>query len=122
MIFPAILLTALIGWSITNLLVNGSIFNPIRNYFLVKLPIFSKLLTCMQCSGFWVGIFLGVLSIHYGILYNILFYIVLEHATLISSLIGIFLYGVFNSGVSVLINSILVFLHSFNRNIDSGDI
>lgn len=52
----------LIGWGITDILVNGSILDGVRNFFLVKIPLLGKLFTCIQCSGFWVGIFLGLLS------------------------------------------------------------
>ena len=56
------LIYILIGWGITDILVNGSILDGIRNFFLVKVPFLGKLFTCIQCSGFWVGILLGVLS------------------------------------------------------------
>ena len=56
------LIYILVGWGITDILVNGSILQGIRNYFLVQLPFFGKLFTCIQCSGFWVGILLGILS------------------------------------------------------------
>ena len=57
------LIYILIGWGITDILVNGSILDGIRNFCLVKIPFLGKLFTCIQCSGFWVGIFLGVLSL-----------------------------------------------------------
>ena len=56
------LIYILVGWGITDILVNGSILQGIRNYFLVQLPFLGKLFTCVQCSGFWVGILLGILS------------------------------------------------------------
>jgi hypothetical protein len=56
------LIYILVGWGITDILVNGSILQGIRNYFLVQLPFLGKLFTCVQCSGFWVGLLLGVLS------------------------------------------------------------
>jgi hypothetical protein len=115
MILPAVLLIALIGWSLTNLLVNGSIFDPLRNYLLIKSPAIAKLLTCMQCSGFWVGVFIGILSYH-GILYNIVYYVVPIQNAWYSQPLTVFFHGVFISGVSVFINSILTFLHSFARN------
>lgn len=57
------LIYILIGWGITDILVNGSILDGIRNFCLVKLPFLGKLFTCIQCSGFWIGILLGILSI-----------------------------------------------------------
>jgi len=56
------LIYILVGWGITDILVNGSILQEIRNYFLVQLPFFGKLFTCVQCSGFWVGVLMGILS------------------------------------------------------------
>jgi hypothetical protein len=114
MIFPAVFLISLIGWSLTNLLVNGSIFDSLRNYLLVKFPYISKLLSCMQCSGFWVGCLIGVLAYH-QLLYNILYYVVTNQNTWYSQPLTIFFHGVFISGISVLINSLLVFFHSFAR-------
>ena len=58
-----LLIYILVGWGITDILVNGSILNGIRNFCLVRIPILGKLFSCIQCSGFWVGILLGVLSI-----------------------------------------------------------
>ena len=55
------LIYILIGWGITDILVNGSIFKGVRNYFLVKSPAIGKLFSCVQCSGFWVGILMGIL-------------------------------------------------------------
>jgi len=52
-----ILLFAL-GWAVTSTVVNGSIFNGIRNYFLVKKPMIGKLFSCVRCLGFWVGVFI----------------------------------------------------------------
>ena len=54
------LIYILIGWGITDFLVNGSILDQIRVYFLVKSPMLAKLLTCIRCSGFWVGVLMGV--------------------------------------------------------------
>lgn len=45
-----------LSWSITNILVNGSILDKIRNYSLVKIKPLGKLLSCIMCSGFWVGL------------------------------------------------------------------
>ena len=114
MLFPAVFLTSVIGWSLTNLLVNGTLFDSIRNYCIVKSPILSKLLTCIQCSGFWVGAILGYLAFS-EIIYNILFYVIPNQGLWYSLPITVFLYGVFISGISVLINSLLIFFHTFAR-------
>jgi hypothetical protein len=44
-----------IGWSITSVIVNGKIFDPIRNYFLVKNPFIGNLISCVQCTSVWLG-------------------------------------------------------------------
>lgn len=58
-----LLIYLLIGWGITDFLVNGSILDGIRIYLLVKYPTFGKLLSCIRCSGFWVGVLMGLISI-----------------------------------------------------------
>jgi len=45
-----------LGWSISSTLVNGSIFDSFRNWLLVFYPIFGKLLSCVRCSSFWIGL------------------------------------------------------------------
>lgn len=47
-----------VGWSITSTIVNGSIFDSLRNWLLVMAPLFGRLVTCVRCLGFWVGFFL----------------------------------------------------------------
>ena len=103
-----ILIFSLIGWSITSVVVNGSIFDPLRNYLLIKSPFFGKLISCMQCSGFWVGIFLGLLSI-FGIIYHPLSSLfILSNAG--SKFLMVLTYGFFISGISVILNAVLVYL------------
>lgn len=53
-----ILFYLLVGWSISSTVVNGSIFDSIRNWCLVKAPFFGKLLSCIRCFSFWIGAFL----------------------------------------------------------------
>ena len=50
------LLFILTGVGITNLVVNASILEGIREYMGSKSALLNKLLSCMMCSGFWVGI------------------------------------------------------------------
>jgi hypothetical protein len=50
------LLFILAGVGITNLVVNASILEGIRDYLGSKSSFLDKLLSCMMCSGFWVGI------------------------------------------------------------------
>ena len=105
-----IIIFLLIGWSITSILVNGIIFNSLRNYTIVKLPKLSNLMTCMQCSGFWVGVLLGLLSV-FNITINPiceLFNMKIGNSFFIDILV-LFFYGTLNSGVSVIINSLLIY-------------
>ena len=62
---------------ITSIIVDGEIFRPFREYLKAKAPDFiSKLLSCYQCSGFWVGLIFG------GLLFWNNFYVESVHATL----------------------------------------
>ena len=92
-----------VGWSVTNILVNGSIFDPLRNYLLVKHRFFGKLLDCVTCSGFWVGVLIYFIFLFPSKIFGI------------SPWISCFIWGFANSGVSVLINSVVVFLLENNR-------
>ena len=59
-----LLLILIISMSITNIVTQEYIFEPIRNLWC---KIFSKhekiqyLITCPICSGFWIGLFCGLL-------------------------------------------------------------
>ena len=112
-----LLLLIIIGWSITNIIVNGSIFDGIRIYLMVKNQMFSKLLTCMQCSGFWVGIGLGIFSVLRHIINP--FSDFLNPDSILHLPLTILAWGFFNSGISVLVNSLIVFLlNSFSSKIN----
>ena len=73
-----LLISILLCYGMTNIIVNGSIFEPIRNwlgghadnFFIAKL---FQLVSCMMCSGFWVGALVGWF---YGpfVYWNILFH------------------------------------------------
>lgn len=97
-----------LGWCVTNILVNGSIFDPIRVYVQVMYPTLGKLLTCMQCSGFWVGILLGLL-ISAGQMANH-FLFLLEYDGYLYGGLTVLFSGFWVSGISVFINAILVYL------------
>lgn len=106
----------IIGWSITSILVNGSIFDPLRIYLLVKKPILHKLFSCMQCSGFWVGVIIGILSTS-GVIYNPLDALFSMETVWVNSIVAVVSYGFLNSGISVLVNSLVVFFFSFDKNV-----
>jgi hypothetical protein len=95
-----------LGWSLTSLLVNGSIFDPLRNYLLVMYPFFGKLLSCIQCTGVWVGaiIFIPLLAV--------------DEVPLISSYewVGYIAYPIIQSGFSVLTESLIIYLVKGSRN------
>jgi len=89
-----------LAWCLTNAIVNGSILDPIRNYFLVKLSLVGKLMSCVMCVGFWVGLLLALLF-NPGIdLVNIADSKYLKYLA----------YGFISSGFSVLVNSLIVFM------------
>jgi hypothetical protein len=114
--YSKMLIYSFIGWGITNILVNGSIFDEFRNYCLVMLPKLGKLLTCMQCSGFWVGFLMGLLNFG-GVIQNPwaeFFHFQGEIAGkfqhFMEFVLLIFTSGVWISGASVTINTFLIFL------------
>jgi hypothetical protein len=110
---------SILGWSITNILVNGSILDPLRIYLQVMNPVISKLLTCMQCSGFWVGILLGSF-VSAEQIYNPFAELIIEGSLLGETLLIAF-FGFWTSGVSVLINSLLIYLiNSSQRKINTN--
>ena len=50
-----------IGYSISNIIVFGSIFSGLRETAEVYSPkVFGKLLSCMMCTPWWVGFFLSL--------------------------------------------------------------
>jgi len=56
-----LLLIILVGYSISNILVFGSIFEGLRETARINSPnVFGKLLGCMMCTPWWVGFFLSV--------------------------------------------------------------
>jgi hypothetical protein len=107
-----LLIYILVGWGITDILVNGTILNSVRNFCLVKIPFIGKLFTCIQCSGFWSGILLGVLSILNFLetpLWNF------------TSVARVFASGFLISGCSVIINSTMFSLLSRGEKNKSKD-
>ncbi len=67
-----ILLFFLKTMGITNLVVNASIFDIPRGFIVTRLELIGKLISCMLCTGFWIGFVLWfinpVLFLDYGIL------------------------------------------------------
>ncbi len=96
-----------LGWCITSILVNGSIFDPLRIYLQVMYPALAKLLTCMQCSGFWVGILLGLFIISNQMVNPFMF--LLEFDSNLYQLLTIIFSGFWISGASVILNTLVVY-------------
>lgn len=97
------ILLFLLGWGITSTIVNGSIFNGIRNFLIVRSPILGKLFSCIRCLGFWVGSFMLIPLVHLGILPPIF-------PTEIPYVISIFSMPIFQSNFGVVMESFLIFL------------
>jgi len=109
------LIYILVGWGLTGILVNGSILSSVRNFLLVKVPFLGKLFTCVQCSGFWVGFLMGILS-----LLGIISFPFWDCSNWIVQVLGS---GFLISGCSVIINAVVFFLLTSNRknNIENSD-
>ena len=94
-----------LGWSLTSLIVNGSIFSQFRNYLLVKYPFFGKLVSCIQCTGLWAGaiIFIPLLA--------------LGEVPYISSYqwVGYAAYPIIQSGFAVILESLVIYLVKGSR-------
>lgn len=63
-----LLLFILVGVGITNLVVNASILDNLRDIVINQSEFFGKLITCMMCSGFWVGCILSIFYPGIGII------------------------------------------------------
>jgi len=55
-----LILITLIAYGITNILVFGSIFESSRTYLTNNSTFLGKLVSCMMCTSFWVGVLLSV--------------------------------------------------------------
>ena len=91
------------GWCVTTTIINGDIFDPIRNYTLVKFPAISKLFTCIRCLGFWIG-FIGFTSLT-------IFGVLGEVVPGVSPVFNIIIFPFIQSGTCILIESLVVFFH-----------
>lgn len=89
-----------IGWSITSIIVNGKIFSPVRNYFLVTNPFIGNLLSCIQCTSVWVGALIFFPLLGFGEITGIS-----EHP-----LVNYLMYPFMQSGFAVIVESFVIFL------------
>lgn len=102
-----IILFLLFSFSFCYLVVTSYIVAPIRNYFLVRLPYIGKLLSCIQCFGFWSGFLFSLLSYFDLISIN-------QDNIRFSNipLLSFFICGLLASLFSVLSNSVIFYLNS----------
>ena len=56
-----LLLYSLASYGLCHILMYGKILSPVRDK-LVKIDFFKELLSCALCTGFWTGLFIGILS------------------------------------------------------------
>lgn len=89
-----------IGWSLTSIIVNGKIFSPIRNFFLVKSPFIGNLLSCIQCTSVWVGAL-----IFFPLLLSGEAFLISNHQW-----VNYLAYPFIQSGFSVILESFVIFL------------
>lgn len=94
-------------YGITNILVNGKIFLPLRNFLSKKNNFLYSLISCMMCTGFWIGVFMFLLFQYIGIFFipitqNILNYIFMTIFT-----------GGFTSGIIWLIYLLVKYIESY---------
>lgn len=78
--FLELVVFVLVGIGLTNLIVNSNILEKPRNWLVRKIPFVGKLVSCMMCSGFWVGVGLayysgGVPLLYGGALISLLSYL-----------------------------------------------
>ena len=70
MTFINFLLFILAGVGITNLVVNATILDYPRDFVTKNSEFLEKLLSCMMCSGFWVGVILSIFTPEINIVYG----------------------------------------------------
>jgi hypothetical protein len=99
----------ILGWGITSTVINGSIFDKIRNYFIIKYPLIGKLFSCIRCLGFWVGTFMFTPLVHYGVIPPIF-------PSEVPYLVSLFAMPIFQSNFGVVMESFLIFLVKGTRN------
>jgi len=98
-----ILIFLFFGWCLSSVVVNGSIFDEFRNYLLVKAPFFGKLFSCVMCLSVWIGALIFWTGLSVGFIPSIF------HQQ-IPFWINYLLFPFLQSGVSVIIESSIIFL------------
>jgi hypothetical protein len=90
------------GWCVTSILVNGSIFDKFRNYLIVTSPFFGKLFSCVMCLSVWIGA-----ALFWPLLYNGYASYVFQEP--IPHWFSYLMFPFLQSGVSVIIESVIIF-------------
>lgn len=98
-----------LGWGITSTVINGSIFDKIRNYFIVNYPLIGKLFSCVRCLGFWVGAFMFIPLVYLGVIPPIF-------PPEVPYVVSIFSMPIFQSNFGVVMESFVIFLVKGTRN------
>jgi len=98
-----LLIFILITFGITNILIDSYIFIFLRNFANKYSPkFFGELLSCPMCTGFWIGIFVGLTG------YDTLFFEdILPHNWIIKYPLTWLFLGAIGSGTSYLIYNIV---------------
>lgn len=107
---------SIIAYSITNVLVFGSIFQSSREFWDKKSPeFFGKLFSCPMCLSVWVGFALSLLFQHFniGTPMTLIGMSLPINYTIVMLLTKVLLDGVFAGGIVWLIHTLQEALESF---------
>ena len=96
------------SFSLCYMVVASYIFSPIRNFLLVKFPFIGRLLSCIQCFGFWSGLL--IYSVCKSGMMGSMFLFSEGFSDFV--FVEAILYGLAASLASVFLNSIIFFLNS----------
>jgi len=91
------------AWSATSIIVNGSIFDSFRNYLLVKSPFFGRLVSCVMCLSVWIGAIIFVPALWFDFVPHL-------SPEGLPDWSSYFILPLITSGVSVLLESFIIFL------------
>jgi len=101
------IIVLLISFSACYLVATSHIIAPIRNYLTVRSEYLGKLIGCIQCLGFWTGVFFSILS--YFDLISVEYFSI-EYSKY--PFINFIIWGLLSSLFSVLANSFIFYLNS----------
>ena len=96
-----LILLLFFGWSLTSIIVNGSIFDELRNFLIVRYPFLGKLFSCVMCLSVWVGLLLFTPLLLFGYV---------DPFKQIPFWFNFILLPILQSGFSVACESVVIFL------------